>query len=794
MSSSCDVTWMSDLSEEEVREVISEVESVEEVEELPSEERNEYEGDDDDADGGGDLDEEDDHDHVALTDHVTLTYPKLTLRLSLKSTRSMHCYLKVKKFVIGAWYDLGDAGMTESLPVSIGSTVRFDTPIEVQYHVAIDDYQRLWFGIYDGDFLNTKGGYYFASIEMQMRELLFGQNNVFQVFRDEDYLCELTVDVEVTYDAEERVTLPTGQVPEGLTPEQASAESLKVAFYKSEPPTLISLRVATPHFWELFGTYVFAFEALGLLSSNSIDLGKIIDDATTVRLRLCLGDTKEPDHSNRLEALWTSMPVLKVYDVQVLEVKISHEDLTGERDVKKNGAADARIVMQVIVKNIGDPSFIDRSDQVISTLSIPLIEVIELAKKTTGATKKSSELRKCIRKWDFVQAKNLCKMADPNKKQAKRDGGLFGFLSNKGGQSGINKGKDGEITEKGGSRDSFDEIIDEISGSHAQTEDSATTMTNGNTSSIDPRSARATYSGEANAINSNGENAKKEQHRWGQLILRVKREDIQVKCEAGDAVYEEKLKLKLVRELREWTENNRRPFKMACKQQQKRIDRAKCELELLMKGGTVIPSLVLDLHSLCIQQMQFLLKRHKNDLTLSKAQSTYHGSAVVDAAQAVYKALTLFNREGSVVALAGGVVPPKERYPSRGQCRQLALPLCQEYVLSQLGPEYEEMHRSVDCHHMQVCAGSPSHVPTNAERVADIEMWLEMIDPHNDLLGCLEPKLPMKPYGIKDVDAWSRIDEHKRYFAWEEIESSKWGGPDYVKSVRYRYVEGIHCQ
>lgn len=684
-------------------------------------------------------DEDDGEQGEQLADAITLTYPKLTLRLSLQCTRSMHCYIKVKKFVVDTWYDLGDAGATESLPVKIGETINFEKEIEVQYHVAIDDYQRLSFSIYDGDFLNTTAGYFFASIEMQMRELLFGGENAFQVYRQDDHLCNLTVKVALSYDYENTVTLPTHQYGPDMSPEDISLERLKVAFFRAEAPTLSSLREATPHFWEMFGTYSFAVEAMGLLSEQTIDPTKIQADSTQVRIRFCHGHQKEPDWSPRLKVLWTSMPVMKVYDVQVLEVKISHEDLTGERDVKKNGDPDARIVVQVLVKNIGEQSNMDRSEHTVSTVSIPLSKIIALGKKTK-ATKSAGELRKCFIKEPLKQAKNLAKRDDPSKPVGGDDAGY----------------------------DSFDEILDSMT--RAEVADSPAEESDGH--------AQASTQAQP-------QQKKQIKDAFGYFVMRVKREDVSVKCESGDTVYEEKLRLKLKRELKDWIEANRKPFKMACKEQAKNIDRAQQELNLLIAGCTIYPSLVLDMHALCLQHMHYCVARHRRDLTLTLSQPTFHGSTVLDAALSIYQTFTLFNKEGSVMALAGGVLPPKPKYPSRGLSREVGLPLCQEYVLSTI-----DESKYVISNDNATCTWSFSAVnsgdPTENKELAAL---LRRIDPHDDLLACLEPRVPTMPpqweAEASDRTRWLEIEEHKRKFTFLEKGQTDWKGDQHVNTIRY---------
>ena len=203
-----------------------------------------------------------------------------------------------------------------------------------------------------------------------------------------------------------------------------------------------------------------------------------------------------------------------------------------------------------------------------------------------------------------------------------------------------------------------------------------------------------------------------------------------------------------------------------------------------------MPSMMLDLHSLCIQQLQLVLKRHNEDLTLNRAQPTFQGSTVLDAALSIYRALTLFNRDGSVLALASGVLPPKQLYPSRGLSRKLALPLAQEFVLRDMQPEYEELSVPRDCNGVPTCAGGLTETAPGGgrgSRLAELEHLLRMIDVNNDLLTCLEPMRASKPETLNmDMDKWEALDEDVKTYSFKEVEASGWGGADFVSKIRYR--------
>ena len=437
----------------------------------------------------------------------TLMYPNVKLLMSLKPTRSMHAYVIVRKYVIDQWYD---CGRTESRPLGLEQHVDFETPVNVQYHVGIDDFQRVSFVIYDGDYFNTKNGYFFAKMDLQLNELLFGETYNFPIYRETDVLCTLGVTVTLSYDAAETVTLPTDDFP-GLNPEELAAEKLKIAFFKDEPPTFASLEKVTPFFMEKFGTYVFRVHALNLMSPFTIDPDLLILEATQVRIALCKGSSVRPDSDPKLQQLWASMPVSKKYDINVLELKISHEDLTGERDVKKDGDPSLRLVFQVLVKNTGTAAEMDKREFIVSTVSMMVTEVLEVARKTIKAEPNvAKKLKLAV---NFKQARNMAKQ-EKVETSTKADGGA----------------KKARADAKKGGYDSFDEEIEKMIQPIAPEPGS----------DEDELGAAQV---EVEVIVSKGK--KRPKSPFGTLTLYAKREDVAVKCEPGFSVYIEKLGKKL---------------------------------------------------------------------------------------------------------------------------------------------------------------------------------------------------------------------------------------------------------
>ena len=230
----------------------------------------------------------------------TLVYPSLKLRLSLKATREMQCYIVVKMRIKNT---IQLIGKTNTIFPSIDKLTPFWGDINVTMFVGIDDAQSLIFEIYDGDRLGVSDGYLFHGHEILISSLANSIIHEIPITREttgsrSSPVCWLGIKLELDSVAQS-VSLNT-------------KDPVKLGFFHPRPPEKDAVREATPFILSDSATYIVSFHLLDVLNNKVVN-PKYLNRRATVYLKILLSDPQEFVHDTEreddlLKVLWKSMP------------------------------------------------------------------------------------------------------------------------------------------------------------------------------------------------------------------------------------------------------------------------------------------------------------------------------------------------------------------------------------------------------------------------------------------------------------------------------------------------------
>jgi len=294
------------------------------------------------GDGGGGGAAAGDAPHVH--DDRVLIYPRAVVSIVLDLPRAKKCYIVVKTKILD---DVIELGRTESLESTGIEPLEFQRTVEVTYYTGIDDEQKAIFEVMDGDIMASSAfGYLFYSAVVSVGELFRGSMRL-RMAREKEHLGYLTIrsEMDVTYD-----------IVNVLNENKRS-----IAFFNSEPPTDQLVRDHHDKFSVPYGMY-----SIELLCRNILDHEmKSLSDSCYVITKMFLNVESFPTpeapnwsfvelFSNRKLELWSSLRnYKKPYNVNALEIKVSHSQLTGEllfqRVLKKKTQRKLKLVVEVHV-------------------------------------------------------------------------------------------------------------------------------------------------------------------------------------------------------------------------------------------------------------------------------------------------------------------------------------------------------------------------------------------------------------------------------------------------------------
>ena len=244
--------------------------------------------------------------------------------------------------------ELITVGRTDSLESADIEPIEFKTKIELTYYTGIDDDQMAIFEIMDGDVLGTSAfGYLFYTVTLPVADLFRG-NLKLRLARDKEQLGYLTL----------RTTMDiTSEVVNVVSENKRS-----IAFFESSPPTDDIAREKHEKFTVPFGMY-----SIELLCRNVLDHepAEILHDSVYIIAHMYLNVEEFPTeespkwkfvdifHARKME-IWSSLKNFKKpYDVNALEIKFSHQQLTGEllfkRVLSKKTQKQLKLIVEIHV-------------------------------------------------------------------------------------------------------------------------------------------------------------------------------------------------------------------------------------------------------------------------------------------------------------------------------------------------------------------------------------------------------------------------------------------------------------
>lgn len=281
-----------------------------------------------------------------------LLYPKVIFQISIESIHNLECYITV-------WTKIKD----KIAPIDSTETVKYDESLgifkfaktfEIPYLIGIDNDQMVIFEIFDGDTKQIRQGYFWAAVSIKLPYIVRAETVKLDIMRGEFYLGALHINPSL------------GSHEEKVSIKEAGTE--KLLFFKSKKPSLESIRAAMPTMKQVFAFYNIAFKTGFICPVGK----KLLGERGAIFLKLCTNRTnkevgnngdgefktnefvyEETPTSRKLVTLWTSSLVTTPsYDVKVLEIKFSHEDITDNLDPRLPIDENANLIFQVYLDGI----------------------------------------------------------------------------------------------------------------------------------------------------------------------------------------------------------------------------------------------------------------------------------------------------------------------------------------------------------------------------------------------------------------------------------------------------------
>jgi len=285
-----------------------------------------------------------------------LLYPKVIFQICIETIHSLDCYITV-------WTKIRD----NIAPIDTTETIKYDDSlgiftfsktIEIPYFIGIDNDQMVIFEIFDGDTKQIRQGYFWASVSIKLPFIVRAESVKLDIMRGEDFLGSLYIKPSLG-SHEQKVSLKA-----------AGEESM--LFFKPKKPSLDSIRAAIPRLKQTFAFYSVAFKTSFICQVSE----KVIGERGALFLKICTnrsdkaddsekdgkeGEDKEEGEIEKVERIYEEKPTsrnlvtlftsslvtTKPYDVSVLEVKFSHEDLTDDQDLRVPINENAKLIFQV---------------------------------------------------------------------------------------------------------------------------------------------------------------------------------------------------------------------------------------------------------------------------------------------------------------------------------------------------------------------------------------------------------------------------------------------------------------
>lgn len=612
-----------------------------------------------------------------------LSYPIIKFRITVDIPCLKLAYLHVR-FKIKE--DISEIGKSEHFTTDSDNTiVELNRDFEVIHYVGADERQCLVIDILDNDILQVSKGYLYGSVSIKLKDLQKSVLNV-PIYRDDHILGYLTLRNTVGEKREE-VDIESDQMTKFLRHEKPSREQLK----KDRPTVqydLIEYKMSLesdkifilpPEMKRRKGRYIF--------------------------VRFCLKGSKETILSSDLkifaesERLVDKQCACKIFDIRFTENEITKG--------KAGFDEDTLLVMQVFC-GAEYPNEDEIEPELLSYAIIKAKKFVELLRQTDTYT-----FRRPIKK----NPKFNYKRHIQDKKKKKKESG--------------DESKN----------DIIDELLNEISGKvdEDDIEDNDETdedldLTEG---------FYKDYDFEFKSVNEQLNSAKlskkdsfKDEYgipKDAKIKFKVSKSITQIDTAPGDEFYEEQITRDLQVATDDWIQSMDIPFQHACDTQSYMLKRSLDTIKFGIDGWEFCPIFMVDLEMSCMQHLnrnlrdrQQLVREESGKDSKSKKSSNKktttemegcNVSRVIDAFRTIYDIIHPYTKDGSVRAYAcGGVIPPhpggkmvtkKEAtsgrgwsvdgsekgdeemtlvgYPSHGFPRHVGFPLCQEYLLNNLG-------------------------------------------------------------------------------------------------------------
>jgi hypothetical protein len=678
-----------------------------------------------------------------------MTYPKLTFTLTVDIPCLTHAYIAVKSVILNETTSLG---FTEALSTDSENTVvKFSKEFEVIHYIGVDEKQSVVFDVMDGDHLQIRKGYLYASATIRVRDMQRSVSKI-PVYRGDDYILGyITINASIALEP---------------MPVNLGDDSVTAKFLRADAPTAEKIRELHP----VFPHKITQYEATMKVKHVAPFPLKIAKKGVNFFFRICLKDD-EKQVVDDLKVIYQSDLFAKSpFDHKVEGIEFGELEITNNHDVKfdKNTAFVIQIHCGGLYKDVGEVD-----PECCSYATINAQKLIDSLK-----TKGEYTFRRYFKlNPDFNEGDHVTKKRTTTKKskKAKTPQDLLNELLNE-----VSRVK------------SAAEIAEEIDGNlnkytMDESSDDETKESGGEEGGMD--GAGGSTKRDSTASGKSKKFKKKDYGTCGVMTFTVKKTFEVLDVVPGDDLYEEEVEEELKRAKEKWIQDMKTPFQAACDMQSSMLKKSIEIIEYSMDGWEISPIFILDMHMPCFHHLADVLIQHplsaagkKKKLTsaqvstaalTSAATESFRGSRVLDAFKLIYDVILPYTDDDLFRAYAGGGV--QAPYPDTEKVDEST-----SLGLVDADPQYDDELGEEDDAKKHIAVGYPSH---GFPRQIGFPLVQEYLMNH------LESFIKFNNFTKKDMTFVFRKLDKLGYLreALDNADPSKsWGGKAYSENMKYR--------
>lgn len=560
-----------------------------------------------------------------------LFYPQVHFRIAIDVPSFHNFYVAVRTKVLD---DIFDLGVSETLhSTDENSMSSFKKEFSTVVYSGIDDNQKIIVEVWEDNDLYVRNGYVFSSVQFDISNLEKSRS-VFDLNRS-DSLKLGNVYIFSSYDVKLQVV------------SLSTINNISSKFLRSRPPSAEDMMVLYPSFLEKF-----LFYNIDICCDDICPYEKdVMRESGFVFVRMCVcPDSSKNPWSEDLKFVWQSVSYFEdSNNINVVEIKISHESFVGRRDIDFLGSNECSLVVQVYIGGLADS--LNAKPRCCSYCIIPMKELL------IGGT--FSRNFECNREYSDnfpTKAEILVK-----KKLMKNSKGNKNLLPLKKKKS-DNKSPDQVV----------DDLLNRVCGVAMDT-----SRTANDNILFDPAIQE-----ELNIP------------LYGTMKITVNKELMELKLSSGDDIYQEKIREVLREKTKVWVKRMQNLFMEACDFQSRNLNRKNLLMQYVQEGYTICPMICLDMHFPCLQHFLHVYQQRRKQS--SSVETLSKESEVLNAFIGWYKTFQTYFTTSEVSILAGGgIFPATKAHPNWNFPRNVAFPLVQESLLKHAKDNGDKLFREI---------------------------------------------------------------------------------------------------